>query len=598
MTKLLLSVLLIAHSGACAAQSSDNASDAGADGGGSGSGSGSGSGGACIDPFSGEPIAPGGLIVSYSIATAATQPECDAARIETTCTANGLLPPPGGSPSCIAEPLPPPGMGYYLSDCQPGAHPGCVAGNDANPGTSPDAPRRTLAGLNLDTLPAGTHIVFARGGVWTDLYIRLQNTNVTTQAPLVFGSYAPSWGGTARPILHPSANALGLFEFGTYNNTSDDGGYTIRNLVLAGNGTENWGLWLREHVHDVTIENVEISGFAIGIHSQSGSGAGVHHLRVRGSTVLRNSGMGMLGSLNDSIIEDSIFAENNFSGSGFNHAIYLGGGGSHIVLRNNQFLNNSIVNGQCTGGNVTVHGIWDDVLAEGNLIQQTMAAGGCYGFSFNPGYLTAESMTHFVARGNTIVNLGNCGVCSSGVPGIVVEDNVIVQTNPQYHAAIVVGDSEVAAPDTLDGNGIVRNNTIYMTQATGGAGIKVDQARTGVQVVSNLVYLGAGVSNTTACFQHGATGNYTAFDHNLCYRASAGPWSNQFPTLAAAQTAGIDAHSMTSDPGFVTLPGATPWSCALSASSPAIDAGHPQLSSPVAFGYASRSAADIGACEY
>ena len=43
------------------------------------------------------------------------------------------------------------GTVYYFSDCQTGAAVGCVSGNDTNTGTSPAAPKQTLAGINVNT---------------------------------------------------------------------------------------------------------------------------------------------------------------------------------------------------------------------------------------------------------------------------------------------------------------------------------------------------------------------------------------------------------------------------------------------------------------
>lgn len=549
----------------------------------------------CTNPLTGETVPDGGTIDSYTIATGATQAECDNARVTSTCTAGTFLPPPASSATCTAEPLPPAGLGLYVSDCQAGAAAGCVPGNDANPGTSAAAPKRTLAGIDFDQLAAGTQVVFARGGAWTNVRIVISNLAATPQSPIVFGSYAPSWGGTARPILQAQANVPALFEFGRYNNLDDDGGYIIRNLELRGVG-EGWGLWLRDRMHDLTVENVLMTGFGIAIHSQSNGGNGIDRFTMRNSRVHRNTSMGFLGSVNNMLLENNVFSENNFSGSAFNHAIYLGGGGHDITIRNNEFLDNSVVNGRCEGGNVTAHGVWERVVLEGNLLKQTTSGGGCYGFSINPGYYSAESMRDFVVRGNTIVNLGNCAVCATSVPNILVENNLIVQLDNHYHAAITIGEAEREPQDAADDNAIVRNNTIYMLNVNAGYGVSIgDNAGDNIQVVSNLVYLG--MSSNAACFRHGALAAYQAFDYNLCYRLSPGSWSQRYATLTAARAAGFDAHSLESNPGFVTMPTASSWSCELAANSGAIDAGHPTLSSPSAFGYSTRAVADIGACE-
>ena len=52
--------------------------------------------------------------------------------------------------------------GLFFRDCQAGAMPGCVAGNNSNAGTSA-APKRDLSGIDVNSLPAGTRLRFARG---------------------------------------------------------------------------------------------------------------------------------------------------------------------------------------------------------------------------------------------------------------------------------------------------------------------------------------------------------------------------------------------------------------------------------------------------
>ncbi len=83
----------------------------------------------------------------------------------------------------------PTGPVYYFSDCQSGAASSCVPGNNSNPGTSAAAPKRDLTGFNHNTAPAGTQLLFNRGGSWNQPTIRLQNMNTTAANPLVFGAY-------------------------------------------------------------------------------------------------------------------------------------------------------------------------------------------------------------------------------------------------------------------------------------------------------------------------------------------------------------------------------------------------------------------------
>jgi len=416
----------------------------------------------------------------------------------------------GTTASCSASlqsttpPPPTSGTMYYFSDCQTGAHASCVPGNNANAGTSSSAPKRDLTGFDVNAVPAGTNLLFARGGAWNfSSFIRVQNLNVTTAEPLTFDAYTPSWGGTLSPVFQSNAT-VSLFEFGTWSNTSYDGGYVIRNLKLDGMGIGTWGLWLRDHMHDLLLENVEITRFAIGIHAQSApyvnNSAGVNRITLRNVNVHHNSDMGYLGKINDSVIENSLFESNNFSGSGFSHAIYWSGGYNNI-LRNNIIRNNSVVNGVCTGGNVTLHGQFDNMLMENNTILQVAATGGCYGFSITSGYSTAEWFRNFIVRGNTIINVGYEPILAHAAPNIIIENNRVKNTQAQYQVGVhaTAGTDGGALPtdgDDVTTNAVIRNNLVCFTQSTSPA-VRIDLPATGVE--TGTIYRTGADATTGAC---------------------------------------------------------------------------------------------------
>jgi hypothetical protein len=366
-----------------------------------------------------------------------------------------------------------------------------VSGNNANAGTSASAPKRDLSGFDIDALPAGTQLLFARGGSWSGFNVALSNRNVTAAAPLVFDSYAPAWGGTARPWLRTSGGMA--FLFGSWNETANDGGYTIRNLKLDGLGTSDWGFWLRNAVHHVTLENLEVTGFKLAVHSQAGSTENANFV-LRNSLIHRNSDMGVLGEFTTATIEGNTFEANNFSGSFFNHAIYLGGHGTNGVIRNNRFVRNSVVNGVCTGGNVTVHGQWDGLLIEGNTIEQSDSQITCYGFSLNPGYDQPEWMRNVVLRNNTMIDVG-CGICTSSTPGILVEGNRVIQTVPRA-AGINVGLAVPDPGDVADSGAVVRNNTACYVVNDGQAWVRV--GGTGATTSNNALVTGS-AATTGVC---------------------------------------------------------------------------------------------------
>jgi len=376
-------------------------------------------------------------------------------------------PAPSPSPSPSPAPAPAPGPAptagtYYFSDCQAGAAPTCVPGDNANAGTSASAPKRDLGGFNVDAAPAGTRLLFARGGAW-NMSITLQNPNTSAASPLEFDAY----GSGAVPVWRTTSGTT--VNSGSYGNTLLDGGYVFRNLKFEGAGGQSWAFFLHSNIQDLTLENVEISGHQIGVHSQSGGS--VSRVTIRNANVHHNWQHGFLGDANDLLIENSTFAYNNMDGGVLEHAIYLGGVGRNATIRNNTFTNNSAPpDGVCTGGNLTIHGQWDGILIEGNTISQADSVIQCYGISLNPGYNTAEWMRNVVVRNNTVVDVG-CGICTNATPGIVVEGNRIIQTRERA-AGINVGLAPADPGDDPDSGATIRNNTACYEQDLGQAWVR------------------------------------------------------------------------------------------------------------------------------
>jgi len=293
--------------------------------------------------------------------------------------------------------------------------------------------------------------------------LNLENTNATAASPLVFDVY----GTGAAPLWRSSGTAV---NFGAYGSTVNDGGYVFRDLKMQGAGMGTWAFFLHGALHDVTIERVEMSGFAIGVHSQ-GQGA-VRGITIRNSNIHHNVEHGLLGGANDLTIEGTTFAYNNESGGGFEHGIYLSAApGYNAVVRNNRFTNNSAPGGVCNGGNLTVHGQWDGMLIEGNTVEQADSVIQCYGISLNPGYDSAEWMRNVVIRNNTTVDVG-CGICTSSTPGILVEGNRIIETVPRA-AGINVGLAVPDPGDAADSGAVVRNNTACFVQNSGQSWVRV-----------------------------------------------------------------------------------------------------------------------------
>jgi hypothetical protein len=340
-----------------------------------------------------------------------------------------------------------------------------VPGNNANAGTSASAPKQNLAGMNPSALPAGTRLLFARGGAWDSFTVSgLRNLNATPTNPLVFDAYTPSSGATALPWLRTSSG--NAFAFGVYQDTVQDGGYIIRNLKLDGMGTGTWGLFLSREVRAVTVENVELTGWEIAVHSVSDGALGIADFTLRNSSIHHNRVMGMLGSANNLLITGNTFTANNhITGSNFNHAIYLGSSSrvsTNVRVTNNTFTDNSVVNGTCTGGTFTVHGQFDGMVVEGNTMSVPAATGFCWGISITPAYASAESFRNVVVRANTISRMG-LAIGAGSSPGILVEDNVV---RGSLSNGVAIPAIAPDAGDLTDGSPTIRNNTFCGVSST------------------------------------------------------------------------------------------------------------------------------------
>lgn len=378
----------------------------------------------------------------------------------------------------------------YLSDCQTGAAAGCVPGNNANPGTEA-SPKRDLAGVNLNTLPAGASVLFKRGGAW-NVTTRLDNRNATPTAPLTLGDY----GAGPLPLLRTPSGTT--FDFGLYGNADLDGGYTFRNLKLDGLGTGTWGAFVQGRTRAVTFDGVEVSGFAIGIHVQSQAGKPNDQLTVRNSFIHHNSEHGMLGAGNaDFVFENNRIEDNNPSGGGFEHGTYFSPGaleGRNARIVGNTYRRNSAPGGSCDGGNMTLHGMWDGLLIEGNLIEQAAASSpGCWGISVTAGYSSAEWFRNLTVRGNRVVNVGNAAIIIQSAINPLVEGNVSWTNQPEHgQAAVVVqgGVNGSGGGDDAGSGGTIRNNTACFNPQ-GANQVVVRSTSAGATAASNALRTGA-----------------------------------------------------------------------------------------------------------
>ncbi len=499
---------------------------------------------------------------------------------------------------------------YYISDCQTGAYVNCAPGNDSNAGTAA-APWRTTANIlrNFGNLNGGDKLLFAQGGAWSNAGMTLQSLRSTAANPIVFDSYAPSWGGTAKPILREARSGYTMFAFTNGGTPVADAGYQIQNLDLRGEGVAETGIFTSGLTSDITINNVTIDGFRLGLYC----GTAIERIKLLNSTLRNNSSQGVLTECANSVIEGNTFDNNGFGQAVYDHTIYVNsdyGGAKNMVIRNNTLLNNSIIGGVCQSSPLVVHGLVDGLLIENNRVIQAAntSTTGCWGIAVDAGYGTAESFAKIVIRANTLVNMGGMGIGCSSCIAPVIEDNVIVMDAGPELIGIAVPDRPRGPGDAVDTGAIIRNNSIYFANtAADSQGIALasrvgSTAGSNLQVVSNLIVFASG-SNSHQCFDTAGTSlvNYVAFNNNLCYHATGGgAYSTTYSALTNAKAAGFDSAGLSVNPKLAAAPTrANGWSMALASDSPAINAGHATLSSPVdKLLSMTRSAPDIGAFEF
>jgi hypothetical protein len=146
---------------------------------------------------------------------------------------------------------------------------------------------------------------------------------------------------------------------------------------------------------------------------------------------------------------------------------------------------------------MTFHGQMDGVLIEGNRIEQDAATDGCWEMSITQGYDTAEWFRNFVVRNNKLINAGNTGMAVQSAPGIVIEGNVIINTQTTFQTAINVGHTEFRNGDVPDGNAVVRNNiACFPTPHAGSTVVRVIAPNSAV--TNNTMVTGA-AATTGVC---------------------------------------------------------------------------------------------------
>lgn len=474
----------------------------------------------------------------------------------------------------------------YFCDCEAGAAPGCVAGDDANRGDRPDRPRRSGAALQstFNAMSAGDTVALCRGGAFTSPYgpsqsARIYNPRCRPESTCDLRDYTPpahpDWtrDEAKRPILR--SRAYGLF-FSDEPQARPNGGYRAFNVQITGEG---FGLGFGQRVSDVDVCNVLVRGL---------QGTGVVFWQMPERIVIRESRFeeiskqGLLGGCTDCVVDRNHFTNTSFgAGSRFDHPVYLTAA-SAMVARRMRVSNNEIHG--CPPGAaegtvlLVVHGNHEDLVIENNLVACDHPTGDAneWGIGIDDGgYAEPTRFTRTVLRRNRIVGT-RLGIELSQAPGSTVESNLVIMSRAGAGDGISVGTVLPGLGDAPSGEVTIRNNSVYYPTAPG-------RGASGIRVVRDGGHV---IANNVVAFEQPADGRcfdlplpreaFRAISHNACN----GDWGTSFDVVRVPLRA----------PPFAAAGSDfTP-----AAGSPLVDGGTPGHRAEEAIGSASWSPADRG----
>jgi len=554
------------------------------------------------------------------------------------------------SSTCLNEAFPSSGSIIYFCDCQSGASASCVAGNDANAGTSKASPKKNFAtamGIFGSSGAAGSTVAFCDGGSWiVSASTVLENFNATAASPVLARDYLPTWGaqtvgGDGLPIMTASSSSVIVFYWvgGSSPTVRHDEGYKVRNLVLKGNGVGAAAMTFAQGVTDVDVCNVTMDNFA------NGGGIGVNpstappntgnyndsrqaRLTFHGCTITNNPG-GFQGAGNDVHLNYNYWRHNSITG--LSHDAYwtqatdsISGVDTIYTATGEQMIGNDIADSepspsgganQCNNSQIVVHGAHDGIDIEQNTMveQSGNITGGCYGIQIDQGDPLQEQFPNSQVRDNLIVNFGYVGIgLDNCTTGCVAESNILVCTdaNCGLVGMIDVGSSGSGlGSDLPTGPTTIRNNTMWVGSGSAspiGIVFGSDNITAGGHVIANNVFQ---ATNTgAACLLDliltpRTTGTYAFVDNNLAYAPSASFfWECQTGTsLSGWKTStsnAFDTHSISGSNPLFTSTGVS-GNYTPASGSPLIGAGNSSHGATTDYNSATRpSPPAIGAIDF
>lgn len=517
---------------------------------------------------------------------------------------------------------------YFVCDCADGAEAACEAGNDLNSGDEPARAWRTYerARQAFSGLAPGDAIRFCRGGAFElGSKVRWVNSSCRSESRCTVGAYTAPWAEPdfGRPILWQRNDASG-FALEDGGEATHEEGYVfedLRLLSVVGDGGNGAGFFIYNDTDDVLIDNVVISGFAIGVHVAGSNGCGADpacdgqnaRIVLQNSTIAQNHHQGWLGASDGSRIMANRFVDNG-SRPLLDHNIYLSdsdtpSSGMRII---GNYLTGAALDkgGGCASVSLVVHGNHDDLRLEANQIREdaSKASESCWGIAVDPAYSSAEGFTRVVIRGNHIAGIGNVGIGLSACQDCVIENNVVRIAQGFAVRGIAVAYRSGGIGDLSLERVRIRNNSLYIAgRANGSLGIEVGGEGQDHQIVSNAVYY-RGRGTKWTCFRsNGGAQAFATFDNNLCAFPGAhgsGAWieeagQGRMARVAWKRKSGFDANSHEVAVRGKGRRAKLRAVASNSALAPVVDSGHPSLSAKAAYGgWLRDSRPDIGAREW
>jgi hypothetical protein len=342
----------------------------------------------------------------------------------------------------------------------------CNNGSNTNTGLSPSEPWATFdfAIGKFNALNAGDSILFCRGGKFTSSYQRIFNQKFTAELPGTIGDYLPLGASPEAPVPVIAGSTSGALNFQDGGNADADGGYVVRNLILQGVGSGR-GVFMFNDVNDVTLDNVRVDGFGVGVYSAGtnalnpGADGNNDRITLINSEVVNNTGSGWLGGGNNIAIKNNRFDNNGSREPIHDHNIYV----SHIhdsEIDGNTLTRSSQIDGRCGGVSLVAHGIIDNLRITNNVVSEKIGAARpvCWGISVDPGYASEESFNNIVISGNAVSNVGNVSIGCASCTHAWIIDNIITHAQDFGATAIAVPvraeDAVKSAKVLIGGNDI------------------------------------------------------------------------------------------------------------------------------------------------